>query len=123
MNHDVPSRRNLRPIASQNFSDAAADAIAYHCTAQSFLDADAKPADRRRRGRIVRWTLDVGEASRRPSPRRFLPNRQLRAEEYCKLRARAALARAIDSFVISAPQQSHGARKTQLRAIPVFRSA
>ena len=44
MNHDVPSRRNLRPVAPQNFADAAANAVPHHRAAQSFLDADPEAA-------------------------------------------------------------------------------
>src|SRR5438105_2019257 len=33
MNHDVPSRRNLRLIAPQDFTDTAPDAIAHHSAA------------------------------------------------------------------------------------------
>jgi len=49
--------------------------------------------------------------------------RLLRAEENCKLRARAALARAIDSFVVGASQQARGAWKTLPQAIRISRLA
>src|SRR5271165_182771 len=107
MNHDVPSRRNLRPVAPQNFADAAFYAVAYHRAAQSFLYADPEAAAVARRARLHRATFE-----------RWLPPAGLfrkpgtGAEENGKLRARTALTGAVYGFVFRALQQSHGARKT-----------
>src|SRR5579863_3911957 len=102
MNHDVPSRRNLRPVAPQNIADAALDAVAHYRTAQSFLHADAEAADapgvfRQRRG--GRKTLAPG---RKIPPAGRTRKRYLRAEENGKLRARAPLPGAVNSFVLHA---------------------
>jgi hypothetical protein len=44
MNHDVPSRRDLRPIPPKNFSDPPADPIAHHRASQRLLHADTETA-------------------------------------------------------------------------------
>ena len=121
MNHDVPSRWNLRPIAPQDFPDAAANPIPLHCATQGFLDADAEPADGSRPADVIHSRPGFDVACRRLSPGRLALNRLLRAEENCKLRARAALASAIYSFEISASQQAHSTRKTLPRAIRISR--
>src|ERR1700688_3211259 len=90
MNHDVPSRRNLRFIAPQDFPDAAANAIPHDRATQGLLDADAKAADRACRGCLDPKGLVIGAARR---------GCLLRAEENCKLGARTALTRAVYSFV------------------------
>jgi len=109
MNHDVPSRRNLRSVAPQDFTNTAADAIAHHRATQCFLDADTETADEVRPGSLVR--------------RGLARNRELRAEEHCELRARAALARAVHSFIFGAFQQTHGTRETLPRTFRIFRQA
>ena len=80
MNHDVPSRRNLRPVAPQNFADAAANAVPHHRAAQGFLDADAEAADavrpRRSCGRSAARSL-AGHQSRR---KRCCERKKLRIE-------------------------------------------
>jgi hypothetical protein len=109
MNYDIPSRRNLRPIAPQDFTDAAANAIPHHRSAQRFLDADAEAAEAFRPGSYV-----PGDLARSCC---------LRAEEHCELRARAALTGAIYGFVFDAFQQTHGARKTLPRTFRIFKWA
>ena len=42
MYYDVPSRRNLLPMQSQNFSHATANAIAHHRRSQRLLHAHAE---------------------------------------------------------------------------------
>jgi hypothetical protein len=44
MNHDVPSRRDLRLVPPKNFSDPPADPIADHRASQRLLHADAETA-------------------------------------------------------------------------------
>ena len=103
MNHDVPSRRNLRAIAPQDFTDAAAYAIPHDRATQCFLDADAESAGARWPGNLASVNFVVGADRLRHVPR---------AKENCKLRARAALARAIHGFIFDAFQQPHGTRKS-----------
>src|SRR6266436_9992791 len=107
MNHDVPSRWNLRPIAPQDFPDAAANPIPLHCATQGFLDADAEPADGARPADVIHSRPGFDVAHRRLTPGRLALNRLLRAEETCNLRARAPLARAISSLEIRASQPAH----------------
>jgi len=114
MNHDVPSRRNLRPIAPQNFADAAANAIAHHCATQSFLDADAESTYAARPLSFMPGGLIAGTARRQCL---------LRPEENCELRARAALARAVYGFVIGGSQQAHGTRKILPRTVQISKLA
>ena len=106
MNHDVPSRRNLRPVAPQNFANAAANAVPHHRAAQSFLDADPEAAGAARRERSSGGTF-----ARSFPPEGLIRKLGTRAEENGKLRARAALTGAIYGFVFDALQQAHGTRK------------
>src|SRR4029077_13111324 len=86
MNHDVPSRRNLRFITPQNFTNSAAYAIAHHSATQSLLHADAESADAVWPCNLVFVGSVVGSARLKCL---------LRAEENCKLRARPALSGAV----------------------------
>ena len=103
MNYNVPSRWNLRPIAPQNFTNPAAYAIPHNSATQGFLDADAESTGAARPGNRASGNCVVGSARLK---------RVLRAKENCKLRARAALSRAVYGFVFDAFQQAHGTRKT-----------
>ncbi len=95
MNHDVPSRRNLRPIAPQDFTDAPPYAIPHHSTAESFLNADSESA-----GAAFPGSVACGRCLVRPA----CLQRVLQAEENCKLRTRSALARAVYGFIFDAFQ-------------------
>ena len=61
--------------------------------------------------------LALAQSSR---PGASLGSASLRAEENCKLRARAALTRAIYGFVFDAFQQTHGTRKILPRTVRIF---
>src|SRR5258705_11848594 len=100
MNHDVPSRRNLRPIAPQDFSDAAANAIPLHWATQGFLDADAEPADGARPADVIHSRPGFDVACRRLSPGKLARNRPMRAEEKGKLSALPTCAHDIESLEI-----------------------
>src|ERR1700722_2303712 len=113
MNHDVPSRRNLHPVAPQNFADAAFNAVPHHRAAQSLLNADPEAADAAARKRFCgRKTF-----ARSFPPDGLIRNRSLRAEENGKLRTRASLAGAVNGFVFHALQQTYGAGKTLPRFV------
>src|SRR5579863_5482753 len=118
MYDDVPSRRNLRRVAPQNFPDAAFDAVPHHRAAKSFLHADPEPAGvpcpERAGGRCV---------ARKLPPESFIRNRWVRAEENGKLRARAALTGAVYGFVFHTLQQAHGTGKTLPRLVRFSRWA
>jgi hypothetical protein len=105
MNYDVPSRRNLRSVAAQDFPDPAANAVAHNRAAQGLLDADA-------------------EATSRSQPNGLVPDSPcIGAEKYRKLRARAALPRAVNGFEIGAAQQARGAGKILPRSVRGSRRA
>jgi hypothetical protein len=93
MNYDVPSCWNLRPIAPQDFTDAAPYAIPHYSAAQGFLDADSESTG-------AAWSRRLAFGSSIVRPACF--HRILRAKKSCKLRARATLARAIYGFVFDA---------------------
>jgi hypothetical protein len=123
MNHNVPSRWNLRLIAPQDLPDAAANAVAHYRAAYGFLDADAEAAARAWPGAA---RPGVGAARFELSPRETCPEllsratcreRLLRAKEKGELRARAAVSRAINGFEVGSAQQPGGARKILPRAI------
>jgi hypothetical protein len=102
MNHDVPSRWNLRLVAPQDLPDAAANAVAHYRAAHGFLNADAEAAARARPELLARV------AGR---------ERLLRAKEKGELRARTAVSRAINGFEVGSAQQPGGARKILPRAV------
>jgi hypothetical protein len=114
MNHDVPSRRNLRPIAPQNFADASPYAIPHYSATEGFLDADSESARAAWPGSFASG-LSVVCSTRLKCI--------LRAEENCKLRARAALTRAIYRFIFDAFQQTRGTRKILPRTVRISRWA
>jgi len=125
MNYDVPSCRNLRPVAPQNFTNAAFDAIPHNRAAKSFLNADPEAA-----GAAARERFCGGTFVRRSPLDGLVRNRWLRTEENGKLRARAAMTCAVYGFEFHALQQTHGAGKTlpqlacpSVRRVRIFRWA
>src|ERR1700747_1543659 len=77
MNHDIPSRGYLSPVAAHDFAQAPPDTIAHHRAAQRLFDADATP-----------------------------PFRQcIGAKEHCEEGTRAALSGAVDRIIFAAPHQ------------------
>ena len=132
MNHDVPSRWNLRLIAPQDLPDAAANAVAHYRAAHGLLDADAEAAARAWPGAAgsgvgaaraklsrqgARCYLSPQAACRELLPRATCRERLLRAKEKGELRARTAVSRAINGFEVGSPQQPRGAREILPRAI------
>jgi len=114
VNHDVPSRRNLRPIAPQNFADAPPYAISHYSATECFLDADSEST-------VAVWPGSFASERCIVRPAGFW--RALRAEENSKLRARAALARAIYRFIFDAFQQARGTWKILPRTVGISRWA
>jgi len=83
VNDDVPSCRDLRPVAAHDLAQAPPDSIAHHRAAESLLDADAEAALRQFIG----------------------------AKEYCKVGTRAALSGAVDRIKFTASHQPRLARE------------
>src|SRR6266851_1503780 len=107
MNYDVPSRRNLRPVAPQNFAHAPFNAIPHNRAAKGFLNADPESA-----GLADRERFCGGTFVRKLPPESLIRLRYLRAEENGKLRTRSALTCAVYGFEFHALQQTHGAGET-----------
>src|SRR5229473_1306356 len=76
MNYDVPSRRNLRPVAPQNFAHAAFNAVPHNRAAKGFLNADPESA-----GLADRERFCGGTFVRKLPPESLIRLRYLRAEE------------------------------------------
>src|ERR1700722_6994057 len=128
MYDDVPSRRNLRLVTTQNVANPPLDAVPHHRPAQRFLHADPEAAHPACARGVKRSSAGPGRFSgrfRKTFARSFPPGvvlrwRCMRAEENGKLRARAALSGAINSFVLHALQQAHGAGETLPRLARTF---
>ncbi len=95
MNYDVPSWGDLRTVAPDDFSNAAADSIACHRVSQRFLHADAEAAARPAIGAVENH-----------EPRRSFPR-----------------ALSIDSLEFGAAYQTSGAGKTLRPTLGSFRWA
>ncbi len=85
-------------MAPHNLPDPAANAVPHDGAAQGLADADAEAALRPGRRGLIRGSPGIG------------------SEKDGKLRARAALARAVNGFEVGAPQQARAVGKTLPRS-------